>query len=216
MTPAKLRVLASGLLVLCLCALLPDDGLSLTQLVAAAGAWACLVWLWCWDRAAVLAVPEGLRSMTGRLCKLVPWRFVFILLVLAIGAGTGANSAAQKWNSERDQILAAVRTVREVNEAVKWYAEPAEALYAEVLEWREWRAQMAKKTLFSDGQPERALAALKEVNELTGEARSPKPFDLGFREPRNKDVATKDTFTEIVNAYRWNEYSKAKGIPVGQ
>lgn len=46
MAPAKLRVLAFGLLVLCLCVLLPDDGLSLTQLVAASGAWACVVWLW--------------------------------------------------------------------------------------------------------------------------------------------------------------------------
>lgn len=55
---SKLRVLVSGLLVLCLCALLPDDGLSLTQLVAASGAWACAVWLWDGPKARVISKPS--------------------------------------------------------------------------------------------------------------------------------------------------------------
>jgi hypothetical protein len=56
MTPAKLRVLVSGLLVLCLASLIwPDvniyrwnwgEGFGLSTLVALSGAWACAVWLW--------------------------------------------------------------------------------------------------------------------------------------------------------------------------
>jgi hypothetical protein len=66
MNPTKQRVLVSGLLVLCLCVLLPDDGLSLTQLVAASGAWACAVWLWKWtDAGTALLIAWWKRVVIG-------------------------------------------------------------------------------------------------------------------------------------------------------
>lgn len=110
MSPVKLRVLVSGLLVLCLLSLFwTDHGdavIGLTELVAASGAWACAVWLW--NESGARRFGTKISNQT-RAVALIIWAVIsrlalyamyltvpVIILTMALGIGPWSKEAVRE------------------------------------------------------------------------------------------------------------------------
>lgn len=119
MSPVKIRVLVSGLLVLCLLSLFwtdyGDRVIGLTELVAASGAWACAVWLW--NQSSARRFGEKISSQTrtvGRIIWAVISRLALyamyltvpvIILMMALELGPWSKESNVNWDAIIPLIL---------------------------------------------------------------------------------------------------------------
>lgn len=158
MTPKKLRVLISGLLVLCVASLtMPDirgnvweferwvmEGFSLSALVALAGAWACGVWLW----------SDALAGLIKRTWWVIPAVVLTVYGVRIIGRWMYDYREAKR-SAHVAQRLQAIDAERER----KWSVHP---LYPLVCDFDTWRSRLSSSGAYD---VDRALDHSIEVDE---------------------------------------------------
>jgi hypothetical protein len=119
MSPVKIRILVSGLLVLCLLSLFwtdyGDRVIGLTELVAASGAWACAVWLW--NESSARRFGAKISSQT-RAVALIIWAVIsrlalyamyltvpVMMLMMALEIGPWSKESNVNWDTIIPLIL---------------------------------------------------------------------------------------------------------------